>query len=120
MWGSESPGPEGNEMTSAVQVWSDLIDVCNAAQTCPHESLSHVTGAEGWSEAEDRLLLGIIEAAQIAGMDQRAGLEHAAHVLILAAAIGYSIGAGDAYSIAVTEEVTVPDTLAGVDFMGDE
>ena len=46
-------------------------------------------------------------------------IEHASHVLALAMAVGYSIGAGDAYAVAVAEEVTVPDTLAGMDFLGD-
>ena len=45
---------------------------------------------------------------------------HAGHVLVLALATGYAIGAGAAYDVVLSSEVVVPDTLASLDILGDD
>ena len=113
---------------TANDLLGDILSLCNDAPEtdCPHVVLSHVTGVEGYVEAEATLLGDLSwsasEANTIAAMHgPDAGMqyitERAAHVLAVAVALGYAIGSGHAYESVLAAEIVVPDTLAGQDFL---
>lgn len=97
---------------------SDILSLCNDApeHECPHVTLSHVTGTEGYAEAEMTLLADFAYAMEHAPTMEHLA-EHVSHVLAVAVALGYAIGSGHAFESVVLADIIVPDSLAGQDFL---
>lgn len=107
-------------MTSAIQHLEDLLDLCNGAaeEQCAHATLEHVTRVDGYVEAENTILAGLSDIADAAATGyatpERA-LEAAGHMVALAVALGYALGAdGTAETF---QSLEVPANLAGLDFL---
>lgn len=103
---------------NAIDRFSDLLDLCNGSGECPHVPLQHVTNLDGYAECESAMVMMLesIAAELIGGV---IAPEHAAsaagHVIVLAVALGYSLGAdGTAETF---QTVEIPDTLAALDFL---
>lgn len=75
----------------------------------------------GMTEALTQLLAevgGAVDIITTTG-DIGAAERHAGHVLTIAVALGYALGSGAAFDVVLSTEVTVPDTLAALDILGD-
>ena len=103
---------------SAIERFSDLLDLCNGSDGCPHVPLAHVAELDGYAECEGALVMMLesIAAEVIGGV---IAPEHAAsaagHVIVLAVALGYSLGADQ--TVETFQSVEIPDSLASLDFL---
>ena len=104
----------------AMEVYGDIVAVCADTETCPHGALPHVNDVPGMDDLVSHLVDISADAFRVfaAGMDDGTTLGNTlVHALILMAGVGYAVGAEHAYDIALSSDITVPDTLAALDFV---
>ena len=104
----------------AMEIYGDIVSLCADMETCPHAVLQHVTDVPGMEALAEHLLLIGADAvnAFIAGQDDGTQLGNTmVHALILMAGVGYAVGAEHAYDVTLTSDITVPDTLAAMDWL---
>lgn len=98
-------------------VFGDVLDLVIESDACPCVTLSHVTDNEAYPECMDEamaILHGIVQHSSPDDLSRNVG-----HFLTVLVALGYALGAGDAYDITLQSEVCVPDSLASLDFIGE-
>lgn len=108
----------------ALDTLRDMIALANQAGEdggCPCTAFPHLRDIPGSEETMTQLLAELSGAADMLahGLPD-AAVEHAGHVLVIALATGYAMGAESAYDTVLRSEVTVPDTLAALDILGDD
>jgi hypothetical protein len=104
----------------AMEIYRDIVSLCADMETCPHAVLPHVVDVPGMEALVEHLMLIGADAvnAFIAGQDDGTTLGNTmVHALILAAGVGYAVGAADAYDVTLASEVIVPDSLAAMDWL---
>ena len=104
----------------AMEVYGDIVSVCADTETCPHAALPHVSEVPGMSDLSGHLFDIIVDAgrAYLSGEDDGTALGNTvSHALVLMAGVGYAIGAEHAYDIALSSDITVPDSLAAMDWL---
>lgn len=110
---------------NALDALRGVMETAQSTDKCPCVTFDGLTGRDGGVDTVDALMSGLSSAVDMmfAGAHRHA-TEHAAHVIILAMMVGYSLGVDDTFEAIDTAETAtfglVPESLAGVDFLGDE
>lgn len=108
---------------NALDALRSVTEVAQSQNLCPCVTFDGITGRDGGVDTVDALMAGLSGAVDMMfrGAHQHAA-EHAAHVIILAMMTGYNLGVSDTFDSLDSETVLtlVPESLAGVDFLGDE
>lgn len=108
---------------NARETLAAITAIANGAEACPCVTFDGLTGRDGGVEAVEQLLTELSAAADLMfmGAHQHAA-KHAAHVMILAIMTGYNLGVSDTFDSMDSDAILtlVPDTLASVDYLGDE
>lgn len=82
---------------------------------CTCAVFRHVTDHEGYHEAINVLLDHLDLVFRLSTPDSVES--NVGHLLNAAVALGYSIGAADAYETTLAADITVPDSLAALDYI---
>jgi hypothetical protein len=108
----------------ALDTLRDLIAMANREGEegrCPCTAFPNLD-IPGMGEALTQLLAEAAGALDILTMtgDLGAAERHAGHVLTIAVALGYALGAESAYDVVLSSDITVPESLAALDILGDD
>lgn len=89
---------------------------------CACRAFPHVSSQEGFNEATNVLLntlAGLLTLAELSGMSQEEITSSVGHFLTLVMAVGYSLGASDAYDVTILSDILIPDDLTEFDVLED-
>lgn len=109
---------KGNVMSDVRVVLDDILSLAREGAEqglCTCAVFRHVAHNEGFHDAVDTLITHMDAIARLARPDE---FEAAiGHYLTAVIALGYSLGAADAYETTLRTDITVPDSLAALDYI---